>query len=61
MSGEQAEHGVHAIREFLLTWLVDLLGVPRDSVDRWAPLHRYGLESLKSTHSSPPCPSFSPG
>lgn len=49
MSGEQAEHGVHAIREFLLTWLVDLLGVPRDSVDRWAPLHRYGLDSLKST------------
>ncbi|WP_033667344.1 type I polyketide synthase [Salinispora fenicalii] len=48
MSGEQAEHNVHAIREFLLSQVVDLLGVPRDSVDRSAPLHRYGLDSLKS-------------
>lgn len=48
MSGEQAEHNVHAIREFLLSQVVDLLGVPRDSVDRSAPLHRYGMDSLKS-------------
>lgn len=48
MSGERAPHNVHMIREFLLSQVGDLLGVPRDSVDRSVPLHRYGLDSLKS-------------
>ncbi|WP_370423582.1 acyltransferase domain-containing protein [Streptomyces sp. QH1-20] len=49
MSAESDPRSIHEIRDFLLSRLVDLLGVPRGEVDRWAPLHRYGLDSLKST------------
>ncbi|MFE2724100.1 acyltransferase domain-containing protein [Kitasatospora sp. NPDC059327] len=37
------------VRAFLLSRLVDLLGVPQDELDRWTPLHQYGLDSRKST------------
>lgn len=39
---------LHAVTEFLLSRVVELLDVSRDAVDRWAPMHRYGLDSLKS-------------
>ncbi|MFI2187674.1 acyltransferase domain-containing protein [Streptomyces sioyaensis] len=49
MPADSSVPGIDAIRDFLLSRLVDLLGVSRDEVDRWAPLHRYGLDSLTST------------
>ncbi|MCH0569853.1 acyltransferase domain-containing protein [Streptomyces sp. MUM 136J] len=49
MPVESSPHGIHEIREFLLSRLVETLGITRDEVDRWAPLHRYGLDSVKAT------------
>ncbi|MFE3220835.1 acyltransferase domain-containing protein [Streptomyces antimycoticus] len=40
---------MHKIREFLLSRITETLGMSRDEVDRWAPLHRYGLDSSKAT------------
>ncbi|WDF42005.1 acyltransferase domain-containing protein [Streptomyces sp. T12] len=49
MPQERGAHDLRAITEFLLSRVVELLDVPKDALDRWAPLHRYGLDSLKST------------
>ncbi|MGW1149499.1 beta-ketoacyl synthase N-terminal-like domain-containing protein, partial [Streptomyces sp. NPDC002454] len=49
MPADSRSPGTHEIREFLLSRLVDLLGVDRNEMDRWAPLHQYGLESRQST------------
>ncbi len=40
---------MQAVTDFLLSRIVELLGVSKDAVDRWAPMHRYGLDSMKST------------
>ncbi|GAU65736.1 polyketide synthase Pks13 [Streptomyces sp. NBRC 110611] len=48
MPAAPGSHGFPAIDDFLNSRLEALLGVPRDDVDRWAPLHRYGLDSPKS-------------
>ncbi|MGC0421807.1 acyltransferase domain-containing protein [Embleya sp. AB8] len=45
------EHGardLRAVSEFLLSRVVELLDVSEGEVDRWAPMHRYGLDSLKA-------------
>lgn len=47
MPQEHAARDVHDVTEFLISRVVDLMDVSRDAVDRWAPMHRYGLDSLK--------------
>ncbi|MFE3882233.1 acyltransferase domain-containing protein [Streptomyces lydicus] len=49
MSQEYAARDVHAVSEFLLSRVVELLDLPKGAVDRWAPMHQYGLDSLKLT------------
>src|SRR5882672_4591399 len=48
MPEERGAHGAHTVREFLLSRVVELLGVSTDAVDRGTPLHQYGLDSVKS-------------
>ncbi|HEY8983158.1 MAG TPA: acyltransferase domain-containing protein [Streptomyces sp.] len=48
MSQERVVRDVHAVTEFLLSRIVELLDVPRNEVIRWVPVHRYGMDSLKS-------------
>ncbi|WP_274919514.1 type I polyketide synthase [Streptomyces sp. WZ-12] len=48
MSAGSSPPGIDEVRDFLLSRLVNLLDVTEDEVDRWVPLHRYGLDSLKS-------------
>ncbi|WLQ34499.1 acyltransferase domain-containing protein [Streptomyces castrisilvae] len=38
---------MHATSDFLLSRIADVMDLPRDTVDRWAPMHQYGLDSLK--------------
>ena len=47
MPQERAARDSHAIAEFLLSRVVELMDLSKDAVDRWTPMHRYGLESLK--------------
>lgn len=49
MPQERAEPDPRAITEFLLSHVVELMDLPKDAVDRWTPMHRYGLDSLKFT------------
>nr|WP_189505271.1 type I polyketide synthase [Streptomyces narbonensis] len=49
MPQERAESDPRAITEFLLSHVVELMNLPKDAVDRWTPMHRYGLDSLKFT------------
>ncbi|MER6300748.1 acyltransferase domain-containing protein [Kitasatospora sp. NPDC001539] len=48
MPRERAAHDVSAVTAFLLSRVAELLDVPADAVDRWAPIHRYGLDSARS-------------
>ncbi|TLQ47183.1 type I polyketide synthase [Streptomyces marianii] len=48
MSQERVARDVHAVTEFLLSRVVELLDVSRNEVNRWVPVHRYGLDSMKS-------------
>ncbi|MEU7580442.1 acyltransferase domain-containing protein [Streptomyces sp. NPDC041068] len=48
MPQERTARDSHAITDFLLSRVVDLLDVSKDTVDRWAPMHRYGMDSLKA-------------
>lgn len=48
MPQQREARDLHAVTEFLLARVAPVLGVPEDAVDRWAPLHRYGLDSMKS-------------
>ncbi|WP_052844966.1 type I polyketide synthase [Streptomyces sp. NRRL S-31] len=48
MPQERAARDAHAVTEFLLSRVVELLDVSEDAVDRWAPMHRYGLDSVKA-------------
>ncbi|WP_069885817.1 type I polyketide synthase [Streptomyces luteocolor] len=48
MPQERTARDSHAITDFLLSRVVDLLDVSKDAVDRWAPMHRYGMDSLKA-------------
>lgn len=50
MPQKHAERDRHALTEFLLSRIVELMDLPKGSVDRWTPMHRYGLDSLKFTH-----------
>ncbi|WP_229323380.1 type I polyketide synthase [Streptomyces sp. UNOC14_S4] len=40
---------MRAVTDFLLSRFAELLDVSEDAVDRWAPMHQYGLESVKAT------------
>ncbi|WP_316528011.1 polyketide synthase [Kitasatospora brasiliensis] len=48
MPRERAVRDLSAVTDFLLSRVTELLDVSANAVDRWAPLHRYGLDSLKS-------------
>ncbi|MFE7283043.1 acyltransferase domain-containing protein [Streptomyces noursei] len=48
MPHERGARTVRAVTDFLLSRVVELLDVSKDAVDRWAPLHKYGLESVKA-------------
>ncbi|GHJ35502.1 type I polyketide synthase [Streptomyces sp. TS71-3] len=48
MPQERVARDIHALTEFLISRVVELLDLPKETVDRSAPLHRYGLDSLKS-------------
>ncbi|QHC32565.1 type I polyketide synthase [Streptomyces sp. HF10] len=48
MPQERGARDVRAVTEFLLSRFVELLDVSRDAVDRWAPMHQYGLDSAKA-------------
>ncbi|MFG2720100.1 acyltransferase domain-containing protein [Streptomyces sp. NPDC048416] len=37
----------HALSEFLLSRVAELMDLPDEAVDRWSPMHQYGLDSLK--------------
>ncbi|MEV8323330.1 acyltransferase domain-containing protein [Kitasatospora sp. NPDC056731] len=45
---ERAARDISAVTDFLLSRVVELLDVSASAVDRSAPLHRYGLDSLRS-------------
>lgn len=49
MPQERAARDAHAISEFLLSRVAELLDLSQDMVDRWAPMHQFGLDSLKLT------------
>ncbi|MFI1202590.1 acyltransferase domain-containing protein [Streptomyces sp. NPDC020883] len=48
MPQERGPRNVRAVTDFLLSRVVELLDVSENAVDRWAPLHQYGLESAKA-------------
>ncbi|MEU1287176.1 acyltransferase domain-containing protein [Kitasatospora sp. NPDC005856] len=48
MPQESAARDISAVTDFLLSRFAELLDLSTNSVDRWAPMHRYGLDSLKS-------------
>ncbi|MFF3194061.1 acyltransferase domain-containing protein [Streptomyces misionensis] len=48
MPHERGAPTARAVTDFLLSRVVELLDVSKDSVDRWAPMHQYGLESVKA-------------
>ncbi|MFD5436049.1 acyltransferase domain-containing protein [Kitasatospora sp. NPDC127067] len=50
MPQERAARDISAVTDFLLTRFAELLDLSANSVDRWAPMHRYGLDSLKSVN-----------
>ncbi|MFE3167768.1 acyltransferase domain-containing protein [Streptomyces sp. NPDC059224] len=49
MPQEHAARDAHAITDFLLSRVAGLMDVPENAVDRWTPMHEFGLESLKMT------------
>ncbi|MGW1074046.1 acyltransferase domain-containing protein [Streptomyces sp. NPDC002537] len=49
MPQERGARNVRAVTDFLLSRVVELLDVSKDTVDRWAPMHQYGLDSVKAT------------
>ncbi|MGW3264201.1 acyltransferase domain-containing protein [Streptomyces sp. NPDC001056] len=48
MPQERGARDLRAVTDFLLSRFVELLDVSRDAVDRWAPMHQYGLDSAKA-------------
>nr|BFD89410.1 hypothetical protein KitaXyl93_07700 [Kitasatospora sp. Xyl93] len=50
MPQERAARDISAVTDFLLSRFAELLDVSAHSVDRWAPMHRYGLDSLRSVN-----------
>ncbi|MFH8403810.1 acyltransferase domain-containing protein [Streptomyces sp. NPDC018019] len=48
MPQERGARNVRAVTDFLLSRVVELLDVSQDAVDRWAPMHQYGLDSAKA-------------
>ncbi|MEU3563467.1 acyltransferase domain-containing protein [Kitasatospora sp. NPDC006786] len=50
MPQERAARDISAVTDFLLSRFAELLDLSANSVDRWAPMHRYGLDSLKSVN-----------
>ncbi len=48
MPQEHAARDISTVTDFLLNQFSELLNVPVSSVDRRAPMHRYGLESVQS-------------
>ncbi|MFJ9442364.1 acyltransferase domain-containing protein [Kitasatospora sp. NPDC101235] len=50
MPQERAARDISAVTDFLLSRFAELMDLSANSVDRWAPMHRYGLDSLKSVN-----------
>ncbi|MFF2806707.1 acyltransferase domain-containing protein [Streptomyces sp. NPDC058000] len=48
MPQERGARSVRAVTDFLLSRVVELLDVSKDAMDRWAPMHKYGLDSVKA-------------
>ncbi|MEU3567375.1 acyltransferase domain-containing protein [Kitasatospora sp. NPDC036755] len=48
MPQERAARDIAAVTDFLSARFAELLDLSADAVDRWAPMHRYGLDSLRS-------------
>ncbi|MEU4794760.1 acyltransferase domain-containing protein [Streptomyces sp. NPDC023327] len=47
MPQERAARDSQAITDFLLSRVAELMDMSEEAVDRWAPMHQYGLDSLK--------------
>lgn len=47
MPQERTARDLRVITEFLISRVVELMDLPKDAVDRWTPMHRYGLDSFK--------------
>ncbi|MFH9733942.1 acyltransferase domain-containing protein [Streptomyces sp. NPDC017260] len=47
MPQERAARDSHAVTEFLISRVVELVDLSRGAVDRWTPMRQYGLDSLK--------------
>ncbi|MGW0533938.1 acyltransferase domain-containing protein [Streptomyces sp. NPDC003032] len=47
MPQEHAARDSHDVTDFLLSRVAELMDTSKDAVDRWAPMHQYGLDSLK--------------
>ncbi|GHF73622.1 hypothetical protein GCM10018790_59340 [Kitasatospora xanthocidica] len=48
MPRERAARDLPTVTDFLLSRATELLGIPANTLDRWAPMHRYGLDSAKA-------------
>lgn len=48
MPQERAARDLSAVTDFLLSRFAESVDVPAGAVDRTAPMHRYGLDSLRS-------------
>ncbi|WP_037780967.1 type I polyketide synthase [Kitasatospora purpeofusca] len=48
MPQERAARDISSVTDFLLSRFAELLNIPAHTVDRRAPMHRYGLESVQS-------------
>ncbi|WP_371623994.1 acyltransferase domain-containing protein [Streptomyces sp. NBC_01116] len=49
MPQELGARDQRAITDFIVSRIVELMGVSKDAVDRYVPMHQYGLDSLKLT------------
>ncbi|MET9364463.1 acyltransferase domain-containing protein [Streptomyces sp. NPDC006632] len=47
MPHERAVRDAHALSEILLSRVAELMDSPDEAVDRWTPMHQYGLDSVK--------------
>ncbi|MGC0314910.1 acyltransferase domain-containing protein [Kitasatospora acidiphila] len=48
MPQDRGARDLRAVVDFLISRVVELLDVSEDAVDRWTPMHQYGLDSAKS-------------
>ncbi|WP_326654951.1 polyketide synthase [Streptomyces sp. NBC_01750] len=48
MPQERVVRDLHAVTDYLLSRIAELLDVSRNELDRWVPVHQYGLDSARS-------------